>query len=99
MCHRVCRSRLRQLEKDAPALRAPVLDASPESAAAPAGAGFVGQLLCLAKREKDLLLRDTVGLIAMVLAPALLNLLFAFIFFQAFDRYIHRYLLPVCNGM
>ena len=50
-------------------------------------------------REKDLLLRDTVGLIAMVLAPALLNLLFAFIFFQAFDRYIHRYLLPVCNGM
>ena len=65
----------------------------------PAGAGLVGQLLCLAKREKDLLLRDTVGLIAMVLAPALLNLLFAFIFFQAFDRYIHRYLLPVCNGM
>ena len=32
---------------------------------------------------KDLLLRDKAGLIAMVLAPALLNLLFALIFYQA----------------
>ena len=50
------------------------------------GAGFLVQLRWLAVREKDLLLRDKAGLIAMVLAPALLNLLFALIFYQAGDQ-------------
>ena len=50
------------------------------------GAGFCVQLSCLARREKNTLFRDKTALIAMVMAPLLLNLLFALIFFKAGDR-------------
>jgi len=44
------------------------------------------EIVYLAQREKNTLVRDRAGLIATLLAPSLLNLLFACIFFQAGDR-------------
>lgn len=49
-------------------------------------AGILTEIYYLAQREKNTLLRDRAGLIATIMAPSLLNLLFALIFFQAGDR-------------
>ncbi|CAK0841556.1 unnamed protein product [Prorocentrum cordatum] len=48
-------------------------------------AGFCTQLLALSRREASSVWRDKPGLIASVLIPLILNLFFAFIFFQVGD--------------
>jgi hypothetical protein len=68
---------------------APVATEPP--AKAPAAAGFAGQLFELTKRELLGVWRNKPGLIASLLAPLLLNLLFALIFFQVGDVTREKY--------
>mmetsp|Transcript_6575 Transcript_6575/g.17034 ORF Transcript_6575/g.17034 Transcript_6575/m.17034 type:complete len:620 (+) Transcript_6575:22-1881(+) len=54
-------------------------------------AGILVEIQYLALREKNTLIRDKAGLIATIMAPTLLNLLFALIFFNAGDIHSSTY--------